>query len=312
MNRKVGIVGAGRFGTAFAFAIEKAGSEPFFLARKKDVADSINATGINPKVEGVKFGANVRATIDPAIFAEDCRLVVLAVPTQLVDAEIKRLAPVLTGRHFVVHAIGGVTASGERISEVIENHTEVLRVGALAGPALFGNLVDGRLASLVVASRFPEIPDYVESLIEIPGVLEVKKSNDLIGVEVAAAASGVYAVLAGLSDSIIVDPVANASLLVHALQELRALIATLGGNPNTANGLAGLGNLVVRMREENPDYLFGKSGGTRRQTEGARSAIRLAKVSSSKTPLLSLTDKVIRGQWTVEHGLEVARKAVLS
>ncbi len=63
--------------------------------------------------------------------------------------------------------------------------------------------------------------------------------------EIAGAAKNVVAIAAGIVDGLKLGQNTRAALLTRALAEIRRLGTTLGGQPDTFAGLAGLGDLIL-------------------------------------------------------------------
>ncbi len=70
-------------------------------------------------------------------------------------------------------------------------------------------------------------------------------NDDLIGVELCAAAKNVIALAAGAVDGLGLGDNAKAALVTRGLVEMARLGEVLGAKPETFFGLAGMGDLVV-------------------------------------------------------------------
>ena len=306
----VGIVGAGRFGTALAQVVASAGRPVLLWSRAEEVVAGINEAHENPRLSGVPLAPEVRATGDVEELARAARFLVVAVASTEVRARARALGEVIDGRHLVVHAIGALASPGDvRVSEVLREETPAMRVGALAGPALWRDLAAGRFASMVVASRFDEVTAEARRLLGVPPVLRLYRGGDLIGVELASALSGAYTVAMGMSDALGVGPGPRAVLVTRALAEASRLGQAAGAEPRTFTGLAGLGSLLVRSSvesgEHSRDYRLGRQLGRGEAvteagyTEGVRAILtgmRLAERLGVRTPLLAGLAAVVRGR----------------
>lgn len=321
---RVGIVGAGRFGTALGHVVATAGREVLLWSRAGDVVNEINRAHRNPRVPDASLHDRVRATSDPAELARSARLLVLAVASTEVRARAAVLGDVVDGSHLLVHAIGALASPGEvRVSQVLSEETPALRVGALAGPSLWHDLLRAQFSSMVVASDFEEVTREARRLLGAPPVLRVYRGGDLIGVELASALSGAYTVAVGMSDELGVGPGPRAVLVTRALAEASRLGQAAGADPRTFTGLAGLGNLLVRgsreAGEHARDYLMGRRLGreapvpAEELTEGARAALagtRLAERLGVRTPVLRAVSAVISGRLRPEDAAQAIADSV--
>jgi glycerol-3-phosphate dehydrogenase (NAD(P)+) len=302
----VGIAGAGRFGTALANLLAARGRSVLLWSKNPEIPIAIERTRRNPRLPDIEVAPSVRVTTDPAVLARTARLIVLATASTDVRDRVRILGDVVDGSHIVVSAIGSLASPGEsRVSEVVLESTPALRVGALAGPAMPPDLVAGNFCSMVVASHFEEVAAEVRRLLNAPPVLRVYASNDLIGVELAAALSGAYTVAVGMADALGTGPGPRAVLITRALAEAQRLGVAAGAHARTFTGLAGLGNLLVRSSSTSSrDYLLGQALGRGEpppswHCEGARAAVAgvaLADRFGVRMPVLSALAAAIDGK----------------
>src|SRR6185295_15525074 len=70
-------------------------------------------------------------------------------------------------------------------------------------------------------------------------------NDDVIGVELCAAAKNVIALAAGGADGLGLGDNAKSALVTRGLAEMSRLAVSAGGRPETFAGLAGMGDLIV-------------------------------------------------------------------
>src|SRR5262249_4133561 len=186
--------------------------------------------------------------------------------------------------------------------DLVRDETSIKRVGVLAGPALARDLAERRTCAVVIASLFDDVIAATRAALEVPGVLHVYGSHDLVGVELASAISGALTIALGLARGLGVGAGPRAVLVTRAVAEGSRLCAAAGAQARTFAGMAGLGNLLVRgAGDRSDDYLLGVAvaKGTppaRRETEGARAALaglKLAGRLGVRAPLLAAVVAVV-------------------
>lgn len=300
----LGIVGAGPFGTALGNLVARAGRRVLVWSKDADVVSAINDTHTNPRLSGVSLSDRMHATDDPARFADTARFIVVAVSSTDVRARLHTLGDYLDGQHLVVHAIGALASPGDTlVSRVIVEETPALRIGALAGPALWRDLVEGTSASMVIASRFSEVIHEGRRLLSVPPALRLYTGKDLIGVELASALAGAYTLAVAVCDGLEMGPGLRATLITRAVAEASRLGKAAGADERTFAGLAGLGNLLVRTQTEHSSgYLAGRAlargDSSPTASEGVRAAlagVRLADRLGVRVPVLSAVAAVLSG-----------------
>ena len=302
----VGIVGAGRFGTALGSVLARANRRVIIWSRDRDIVDSIQTQRKSPRLPEAALPAPLTATADPRALAAEARFIVMAVSSTNVRERSRELGNYLDGSHIVVHAVGALAAgSNERVSEVLAAGLPTLKIGALAGPALPADLVSGEYASMVIASTFDEVVAEGRRLLNAPPALRMYSSKDLAGVELASALSGAYTVALGLADGLGIGAGTRAVLITRAVAEASRLGLAAGAEARTFAGLSGLGNLLVRSSEHSTDYQLGRRlaegvvTADAQRTEGARAAIagaELAKKLKVRMPVLTGVAAVLSGR----------------
>ncbi|MEO6772838.1 MAG: NAD(P)-binding domain-containing protein [Kofleriaceae bacterium] len=312
----VGIVGAGRFGTALGSVLARAHRRVVLWSRDPAIVDAIETTGRCPRLPEAPLPEPLTATTDPRVLAAEARFVVMAISSTNVRDRARELGSYLDGSHIVVHAIGalatpepGAGAGWERVSEVMALGLPTLKLGALAGPALPADLVAGEYASMVIASAFDEVLAEGRRLLNVPPQLRLYASKDLAGVELASALSGAYTVALGLCDGLGMGAGPRAVLITRAVAEASRLGQASGAEARTFAGLAGLGNLLVRATSRSVDYELGRAlaegtiaqrgGAEASRTEGARAAIAGAELAAKlrvRMPVLNGVAAVLSGR----------------
>lgn len=310
----IGIVGAGRFGTALGSVLARAGRRVVLWSRDPAIVEEIRATRRCARLPEAPLPEPLEATVDPRHLAAAARFLVLATSSTAVRERARELGDVVDGSHIVVHAVGALAAPADepgppaahmRVSEVMLQGLPTLKVGVLAGPALPADLAEGTFSSMVVASAFDEVASEARRLLNAPPSLRIYSSRDLVGVELASALAGAYTVALGMADGLGMTAGPRAVLVTRVVAEASRLGAAAGAEARTFAGLAGLGNLLVRAAgDRSADYVLGRrlaagESAPGALTEGARAAsagLALARSLRVRMPVLGGLTAVLAGE----------------
>ena len=285
---KAVVVGAGSWGTAFACLLRDNGHEVMLAGRDSAQAEAINATGRNPRyATGADLTGISAAQIAAAPIA-DAELVVVAVPSRVFGDVVRALpgdAPVLSLTK------GLDPETGHRLSTLVTNRP----VAVLSGPNIAEEIIRGLPAAAVVASDDLELAVRIQ--VAVHSILfRVYVSDDIVGVELCAAAKNVIALAAGGADGLSLGDNGKAALVARGLAEMRRLAESAGARPDTFAGLAGMGDLIVTC--------WSPSGRNRRAGEliarGARPEEAIAEIGMVVEGLT--TAPVLRD---LSHALEI-------
>ncbi len=231
------VVGAGSWGSAFALLLRDRGHDVTLAARDPEQVAAIRETGRNPRyLSDADLTGIGAATIGEAPIA-DAELVVVAVPSAVFGEVVSTLpgtAPVLS----LTKGLDPV--SGERLSTLVRGRP----VAVLSGPNIAEEVARGLPAAAVVASRELELAVRLQVAINST-IFRVYVNEDIVGVELCAAAKNVIALAAGGADGLGLGDNAKAALVARGLAEMGRLAETAGARPDTFAGLAGMGDLIV-------------------------------------------------------------------
>jgi glycerol-3-phosphate dehydrogenase (NAD(P)+) len=231
------VVGGGSWGTCFACLLRDRGHEVTLACRDPDEVHAIAATGRNPRyLRDVDLRGVSVATIEEAPIGGS-ELVALALPSRaLVD-----VAEALPGTAPALILTKGLDpGTGDRLSTRIRDR----RVAVLSGPNMAEEIAAGLPSATVIASTDRELAEELQEAINSM-VFRVYVNDDLVGVELCAAAKNVIALAAGGVDGLGLGDNAKASLITRGLAEMARLGEACGAQPETFAGLAGMGDLIV-------------------------------------------------------------------
>jgi len=234
---RAAVVGAGTWGTAFACVLSARGHDVTLACRDAEQARAIEETGHNPRYlpEVDLEGVSATTVDDPALAGAD--LHVVAVPSRSF-AEVVRGLP---GAASVLSLTKGLDPeSGGRLSQLVERRA----VAVLSGPNFAEEIAQGLPAASVIASADSRLAEELQQAVN-SATFRVYVNEDLVGVELCAAAKNVIALAAGGVDGLGLGDNAKAALIARGLAEMARLGEACGARTETFFGLAGMGDLMV-------------------------------------------------------------------
>jgi glycerol-3-phosphate dehydrogenase (NAD(P)+) len=265
MGDRIGIIGAGAWGTAIAKVLADCGHEVTLWANEPEVVESIRLRRMNERfLPGVLLPETLSAEGDPLAVATGKDLLFLAVPSPFLMRVVRRIlsAPnILEGESVVAVVTKGFipTSRGPRlILDSLEDHLPGFYRGNtvyVSGPSHAEEVATGRLTGLAAACPNLRNAIRVRGLFKGSRVL-VFPTPDVTGVQVAAATKNVVAIAFGMLDAIKEESGQDefgdnteSLLLAAGLNEMQVLGTALGAtHPETFASLAGVGDLDVTCR----------------------------------------------------------------
>jgi len=292
---RAAVLGAGNWGTTFAKVLADAGSDVVLHARRADLVAGIAATRENAEyLPGIRLPDTVRATTDAAEALDGADVVVLAVPSQTLRANLQAWAPLLPAGSSLLSLMKGVElGTTKRMSEVICEVTGAGadRVAALSGPNLAREIAEEQPSATVIACADTARAEALQAACSTR-YFRPYTNPDLVGCELGGAVKNVIALACGIAEGLGYGDNTRASLITRGLAETARLGAALGAEPTTFAGLAGLGDLVATC----------SSPLSRNRTFGERLGRGM-----SLDEVLATTRQVAEGVKTCESVLDLAR-----
>ena len=239
------LIGGGSWGTALAAHFGRRGLAMRLWAREPEIVESIARTRRNAwYLDDVELAASVRVTAELAEALAGATLVVVAVPSEFVDAVLTGMGRLPSGVPIVSATKGLDPERHVRMTELIADRWPGVPVAALSGPTFAREVALGRPTACVVASRDEALARRLQAEL---GSREFRlyTNADVVGVEVGGALKNVIAIATGIADGLELGQNARAALITRGLAEITRLGIALGAAPSTLAGLAGLGDLVL-------------------------------------------------------------------
>ncbi|MEI2765823.1 MAG: NAD(P)H-dependent glycerol-3-phosphate dehydrogenase [Dermatophilaceae bacterium] len=305
------VMGAGSWGTAFAATLADAGVDVVLWGRRAQVVDQVNAGRNGEYLPRLALPSTVRATTDATEAMAGRDLVVLAVPSQTLRANLQQWGPLPAQAHVLSLIKGVEQGSTMRMSQLVADVAGLPseRIAVLSGPNLAPEIANKQPASSVVAGPDDATARRVAAACTT-AYFRVHTSRDVVGVELGGAVKNVMALAVGMAEGMGMGDNTKASIITRGLAEMTRLGVTLGADQATFLGLAGVGDLIATcMSPLSRNRGFGVDLGrglslaevlakTRQTAEGVTSChavLDLAQRNGAEVPIVEAVASVLDG-----------------
>ncbi len=249
---RVTVLGAGSWGTALAIHFARRGFPTRLWTRRADHRAQMQEQRRNARyLPDHPFPDNLRPTDDLREAVRDAKLIVCAIPSHGMRETMRRVAAELDPE--APPPLYLVAAKGIEV-DTLANMQDVLRqelpeshagnIAVLGGPSFAAEVAQGLPTTVVVAAESEPVRLAIQKMMS-DATLRAYVTDDVLGVELGGTFKNVIALAAGIGDGAGLGQNARAGLITRGLAEISRLAVSLGANPATLAGLAGMGDLVL-------------------------------------------------------------------
>ncbi len=271
------VIGAGSYGTSLAISLARNGANVVLWGHEPEHMARLQADRENQAfLPGVSFPESliIEADIERAVSASRDLLVV--VPSHVFGLVLTSLKPYLHANSRLCWATKGLEPETGRLLQDVAHDVlgEQYSLAVLSGPTFAKELAVGMPTAISVASPDDEFVRDLQEKIHCSKTFRVYANKDFTGMQLGGAVKNVIAIGAGISDGIGFGANARTALITRGLAEMTRLGVTLGAQPDTFMGMAGLGDLVLTCTDnQSRNRRFGLALGQGKDVDTAQDDI---------------------------------------
>jgi len=244
---KIGVVGAGGWGTALADLLARSGHDVAIWCYEEEVARAIELKRENEAyLPGISLSDNIKSTTDIEEAVTGGEIVVSVSPSHAVRKVMGDASPFVSSDAVVLNASKGIEnesllTMSQVLAEVIEDG---VRIAALSGPSFALEVAKGHPTVVSAACKDEDVATLIQQTFSNKR-FRVYAGEDVIGLEIGGSIKNVMAIAAGICDGLGFGTNTRAALITRGLAEMTRLAVKMGAHPLTMAGLGGLGDLVL-------------------------------------------------------------------
>ena len=215
----IGVIGAGKWGSALAFAFSEK-NDVFITSRTpRDVKNFVS--------------------LEKAL---ECEYLIIAIPAQQIASWLDERF-VFKGQKVLVVSKGIEASTGRFLNEIYSQYVPDENIAFLSGPSFAVEVMKSLPTALVVNSTNEKLSLEFASL--FPSFIKSYTSTDVVGAEIAGAYKNVIAIAAGICEGLGLGNNAAAALISRGLVEMQRFGLSYGAREDTFTGLGGAGDLFL-------------------------------------------------------------------
>ncbi|MDR6263383.1 NAD(P)H-dependent glycerol-3-phosphate dehydrogenase [Roseobacter sp. N2S] len=308
---RVGVIGAGAFGTALASVARLGGNNVTLWGRDPAQITAMQAQGENTKyLPDVALPEGLHLTNDLGDLAQS-DIILMVLPAQqlrsfLARADLPTQAPVL------LCAKGIESDTGLLQQQILTESLPNTPIAVLSGPGFASEMTRGKPTALSLGCDDPKTGAWLQGVLSSQ-TLRLYLTQDTTGVALGGALKNVYAIACGLVVGAGLGESARAALMTRGFAELARLAASMGAKTETLMGLSGFGDLALSCTSlQSRNFAFGEklgregAFGTGKTVEGiatAQAVLALAARQNVEMPIAQAVADVLDGRQEIAQAL---------
>ena len=242
--RKIVFIGSGAIATAIGDVLaEKNKDEIYLLSIEKEVIEMINTMHVNtsyfPKCQ---LSENLHATDDKNVLLE-ANVIFLAIPSTAVVGYLVENKDYINPTALVVNLAKGFGSGDQIIPDSIKSLI-FNPFMTLKGPSFAREIINRQDTGLTAAATdecfYKIITDVFDGT-----MIRTDFTTDVTGVEYASILKNIYAIVIGMVDAHFDSANLRSIFITMALNEMRRLITTFGGDERTMYNYCGFGDFSL-------------------------------------------------------------------
>lgn len=229
---KVGIIGAGAWGTALGTIVARGGADAVLWSYD----------GAKKDFDGVVSPANLRITTNMADMGE-CDAWLIVTPAAFFRNTVRGAAQYYGGQPVIVCTKGAEPETGEFMSEIMAAELPAARDSAvLSGPQFAAEVARGVPTGSTLATRSIIA---LQTGREIFNQLHINPSDDIIGAEICGVGKNAVALICGYNSIAAAGENERAMIFTRAWDEVAQIGIAMGAKIETFLDLCGIGDLFL-------------------------------------------------------------------
>ena len=306
---KVGVLGAGSWGTALSVLLHDNGHQVTVWSIDENEVKMLNEKREHEsKLPGVKIPQDMVITGDLEETVRGRDFLVMAVPSPFTRTTARKMKPYVAEGQIIVDVAKGIEEDTLlTLSRQIEEEIPQADVAVLSGPSHAEEVGRGLPTTCVIGAKTKETAEYLQSMF-ISNVFRVYTSPDVLGIELGGSLKNVIALAAGIADGLGYGDNTKAALITRGIAEIARLGVKMGGKIESFSGLTGIGDLIVtcasvHSRNRKAGYLIGQGKSMQEAMDevkmvvegvySAKAAAKLAKKYGVSMPIVEEVNEVL-------------------
>jgi glycerol-3-phosphate dehydrogenase (NAD(P)+) len=248
MQKKIAILGSGSWATALAKLALTTQEQINWYIRRPEMIEEFMLKGKNPSyLSAAKFDtSHIHFSSDINEIVSNSDVLILAIPSPYVKQSLTKIRRSM-GRKIVISAVKGmIPEENTLVTDYLNKRFRIPheQLAIIAGPCHAEEIALERLSYLTIGCKKRETAERVAPIFQTEYCRTVT-STDVIGLEYSSVMKNIYAIAAGMCQSLHYGDNFQAVLLSNAIQEIQRFASAITPMPRNIDASGYLGDVLV-------------------------------------------------------------------
>ena len=304
------IIGSGVYGmsTAIALSQNKKNKIKMWTESEESVKRIVSSKDHYEPLGGKSLPKGITWTSSYEDALKDAELVLLMCAAKYVGSVCESIKPYITkDMHFLIGSKGIEQGSCRFVHEVFLDIIDTKKIGVISGPSFAVDIANLEPIGLSIATKSRATLAVAQKAYKNTNI-KLRKSTDMLGIELCGSIKNVIAVAAGMLEGMGYAESTRSFLITESMHDIKELMHGLKGKRKTILSFAGVGDLIltatsVKSRNYSYGLLLGKKDyeGAKKYLETTtvegyytlKSIYSLLRKKKIKMPVIDLIYKVV-------------------
>ncbi len=251
---KISIIGTGVFGLAIACSLVKNNNNVLMWAESEETINKVKSKEFaknNFRLPKIDFTTSLENAL------ENSNIIFVVVALKYLNNTFKEMKKYLNDKHIICIASKGIDFTTTLFPhEIALKYVNKDNICVISGPTFAIDLANNNPIAFSIAGSLKSCN--IVSKIMVSDLVKVRKTKDILGIEICGAVKNVIAIASGIITGLSYTESTRAFLITEAMHDIKNLIKKLGGNKKTINSYAGIGDLILTATSlKSRNYTFG-------------------------------------------------------
>ncbi len=261
---KISVIGLGIYSLAISKMLAKKEKNKIMIwTENESKSEEYKKTKKISFICDTNIPKNIKISNNLEEVLKDSNLIYIITASKYVDIITKKMKKYYNSNTPICIASKGIEESREELlSNIAKENLKTKHIAVISGPTFAIDIINNEPIALALATKSNKAQNLVMETLS-NDTLKLRKSNDMIGIQICGATKNVIAIASGILSGLGYSNSTQSFLINESLHDIKNIIKIFGGKPKTILSFAGVGDLMLTCSStKSRNFSFGYTIGS--------------------------------------------------